>query len=439
MIMNPLPPTADPATFIERLVNGGVGLARIEGRPVFIPGVCPGEEVRASIIKVKKDYSEGKLEEVIRPSPDRVSPPCPVAGTCGGCQWQHLDYPAQIRAKEEILREDLLRIGKISEPNILPTIPSDDPFGYRTRIQLKVKVNKSSQETGFFASNSNRIIPIDFCPVTRDPLNRFLDVWNKILRTRSEPLPPVKEIHLNLASSTGEIQASYFLEDEFPEKLQKILSDMRREIPKLVSQIITTRRGKRRIRGRDYLNDRFSGFNFRISDRSFAQVHAELRDCLIQTVLVFSRPATEEKVLELYCGIGTFSLSLAGKTRSVLGIDENRIAVGDARANAKNNRIANVRYMAKPVKSAIDALVKKSETFDLVVLDPPRGGVGRIAIESIRKLSPKRIVYVSCSSSTLARDSKTLVACGFKPQRFQPIDLFPQTHHLETVVEFTLT
>ncbi|HEY5648265.1 MAG TPA: TRAM domain-containing protein, partial [Nitrospiria bacterium] len=245
--MIPPQPASDQTTLIERLVNGGAGLARIEGRPVFIPGVCPGEEVRASIRKVKKDYSEGTLEEVLRSSPDRVTPPCPVAETCGGCQWQHLDYPAQIRSKEEILREDLLRLGKITEPNILPTVQAGEPFGYRTRIQLKVDVKKTSPETGFFASNSNRIIPIDFCPVSREPLNRCLEVWNKIMSSQTGPLPPVKEININLAPSTGEIQASYFIDDESFEKLQMIISEMRREIPELVSQVITTRRGKRRI------------------------------------------------------------------------------------------------------------------------------------------------------------------------------------------------
>jgi 23S rRNA (uracil1939-C5)-methyltransferase len=422
-------------TTIEKLVDGGAGLGRWEGRAVFVPGACPGETVRIRIASVKKGYAEARLQTVLKPSPDRTPPPCPVFGKCGGCQWQQLAYPAQIEAKGGILREDLRRIGKITDPNILPPRPAPGPFEYRTRIQLKTDMKTKEPRIGFFAGTSHRIVPIEACPIAGPQLNQALGALHQILRDPATRPSSLTDLHLNLARATGELQLRYFSEDEPRDRMEKLFTSVEAAVPNVVSQVYYSRTGHRWIRGRDYLIDRYQEIPFRIGDRSFAQVHWEQIPALIDTVRIFAALSGNESVLELYCGIGTFGIFLAREAASLAGFDENEIAVQDANYNARQQGLTNCTFTAEPVERALSDLADENKTFDCVVLDPPREGVDRKTMESLIRLNPSRIVYVSCNPATLARDLKILIDGGFRPGRIQPIDLFPQTFHLETVAE----
>jgi 23S rRNA (uracil1939-C5)-methyltransferase len=420
---------------IEKLVDGGAGLGRWEGRAVFVPDACPGETVRVRIASVKKGYAEARLETVLTPSPDRIPPPCPVFGKCGGCQWQQLAYPAQVRAKVEILREDLRRIGKLPDPNILPPRPAPGLFEYRTRIQLKTDLAEKEPRIGFFAGTSHRIVPIEACPIAAPPLNRAMAALRVILFEAETRPPSLTELHLNLARATGEAQVRYFAEDEPQDRIERIFTGVEAAVPRVVSQVYYSRTGHRWVRGCDYLTDRYGEIPFRISDRSFAQGHWELIPALIDTVRTFASLTGKESVLELHCGIGTFGIFLAREAAGLRGFDENEIAVQDANYNARQRGLGNCAFTAKPVERAVRTLAEEGKTFDRVILDPPREGVDRKTMESLIRLNPSRIVYVSCDPATLSRDLKVLAEHGFRPGRIQPIDLFPQTHHLETVAE----
>jgi 23S rRNA (uracil1939-C5)-methyltransferase len=420
---------------IEKLVDGGAGLGRWEGRAVFVPAACPGETVRVRIASVKKGYAEASLQTVLKASPDRIPPPCPVFGKCGGCQWQQLAYPAQIEAKVGILREDLRRIGKLHEPNILPPRPAPGPFEYRTRIQLKTDLTTNEPRIGFFAQTSHRIIPIEACPIAGAQLNQALAALHLILGDPATRPSSLTDLHLHLARATGELQLRYFAEDEPRDRMERLFTSVEAAVPNVISQVYYSRTGHRWIRGRDYLIDRYQDIPFRIGDRSFAQVHWEQIPDLIETVRTFAALTGKESVLELHCGIGTFGIFMAREAAGLLGFDENEIAVQDANYNARQRGLTNCSFTAKPVERAVSDLADEKKTFGCVVLDPPREGVDRRTMEALIRLHPARIVYVSCNPATLARDLKILIDAGFHPGRIQPIDLFPQTFHLETVAE----
>ncbi len=420
---------------IEKLVDGGVGLGRWEGRVVFVPGVCPSEEASARITSVKKGYAEGELQTVLNPSPDRVAPSCTVFGKCGGCQWQMLAYPAQVRAKVEILREDLRRIGKLANPNLLDPIAAAGPLEYRTRIQLKADLSKDKPAIGYYAVQSHRLVPIESCPIAGSPLNRALTAFDSIFSDPDNRLPSLTDLHLNFARATGELQARYFTEDEPQDRVERLFTKLEEALPNIISQVYYSRTGHRWVRGRDYLFDRYQDIPFRISDRSFAQVNWEQNSVLIDTVRTFASLSGKESVLELYCGIGNFGLFLGQKASTLIGFDENKVAVEDANYNARQQGLTNSLFTAKPVDQAVRDMVSEKKTFDCVVLDPPREGVDRKTMELLIRLKPSKIVYVSCDPATLSRDLKILTDGGYRPARIQPIDLFPQTYHLETVAE----
>jgi 23S rRNA (uracil1939-C5)-methyltransferase len=432
---------AIPVT-IEKLVDGGAGLARVNGRVVFVPGVCSGEQVRVRVMAAKSGYVEAALEQVMALSADRVAPPCPVAGRCGGCQWQHLTYPAQLRAKIEILREDLQRLGKLADPPILPPIGAPHPYGYRTRIQLKLDCTGHDPVIGFYAAQSRRIVPVPWevsCLIAAPPLNRAIDALRTILTDQKTVMPSLNEAHLHLAQGTGELQVRYVAEGEPKRRVEAFLAAAEKQVPGLVSQVYYDRSGHRRVWGRDWITDTAHAASgdrsFRISDRSFAQVNWEQNAVLIETVTAFASLTGRESVLELYCGIGNFGLFLASAAKHLQGYDENKTAIADARENASAQGIANSRFTARPVEEAVVALAKGSERWNLIVADPPRDGMGRRVIDAVLILNPRRMIYISCVPATLAHDLKQLSAGGYKVERIQPVDLFPQTPYLETVTE----
>jgi 23S rRNA (uracil-5-)-methyltransferase RumA len=430
---------------IDKLIDGGTGLARIDGQVVFIPGVCPGEKVQARVTAVKSGYAEAALEQVLEPSADRIKPPCPVAGRCGGCQWQHLDYPAQLHAKIDILREDLQRLGQLAEPPLLPPIAAPHPYDYRTRIQLKLDCTGHDPAIGFYAMQSRRLVPVPWeagCLVAAPPLNQAIASLRAILADPKTSMASLNEAHMHLAQGTGELQLRYVAEGEPKRRVEAFLTAAEQQVPGLVSQIYNDRSGHRRVWGRDWIVDRVHASSgdrpFRISDRSFAQVNWEQNSALIDTVTAFASLTGRESVLELYCGIGNLGLFLASAAKSLQGYDENKTAIADARENAATQGITNSRFTARPVEEAVEALAKGSQRWNLIVADPPRDGMGRRVIDAVLTLKPQKMLYISCVPATLAHDLKRLSAGGYRVARIQPIDLFPQTPYLETVTELVL-
>ena len=412
---------------IESVAFKGYGLARIHGKVVFVPYTAAGDKVWIEIVEEKKTYSLGRLDRIVNPSPWRVNPPCPYFGTCGGCQWQHIDYRLHGELKKAILIETLERIGRIRDLPPPDVMLSPKPYDYRVRIQLKVR----GRRLGYFRERSHEIVDIDHCPIS-DPL------VNQMIRPlRSEMLASSKVEGIEVNVSPEWKKAVLILHPLLWNRdSEDFVRDFFQNHPILKGIAVVERKGLKRF-GDPTLHftvslHRSEGertFGFRASALSFFQVNPEQNRRLIETVLEFSEVRKNETLLDLYAGIGNFTLPLAAEASTVIGVEENRTAMEDARFNAEKNGIRNCDFVHGRVEEVLKNL---SEKPDHVVLDPPRTGCKTI-LDRVVELKPKRIVYVSCEPTTFARDIHLLAESGYSLQRLALIDMFPQTYHMEVI------
>jgi 23S rRNA (uracil1939-C5)-methyltransferase len=410
---------------IESMAFKGYGVSRMDGKVVFIPYSAIGDEGWVEIVEEKKTYSTGKLVEILVPSVSRVEPPCPYFGTCGGCQWQHIDYAQQAELKKEILKDILMRLGKLEEIPSITTLSSPDPYNYRIRVQLKVK----GEKLGYYQERSHQLIDIERCPIAHPLVNEIIP----LLRKERFLLSPTEEIDINVSPEEGkgvlifrvlktsqgwETPARRFL------KSHPILKGIT-----TLSESQTASFGKPDLSFTIPLD-----LTLRTSPRSFFQVNLKQNEKLIREVLEFSRGQKHERALDLYSGVGNFALPLATVIQKVWGIEESAVAVKDARFNAQFNGIENGEFIRGKVKDVLNRW--KRERPDLILLDPPRAGC-REAVDQVAGLKPKRIVYVSCEPTLLARDLRLFSNRGYFLRELALIDMFPQTYHMEVVALLT--
>lgn len=343
---------------IHALVAGGRGLGKADGVPVFVPGSAPGDVVRVRVTRRHKSYCEAEIEEMIEPSPARVTPRCPVFDSCGGCQWQHLSYAAQIEWKQTILAEQLRRLGGIAEPNVLPTIEAKSPWNYRSRIQLQID---KSGRAGFYRRGSHDVIEFDECAIAAPAINERLAAAKEHLRKQG------KGRHLRVDGGKG-----------------------------------------------------------------FSQVNPEQNEQLQQLVKEGVHAHGGGRVLELYCGNGNLTFPIAEVAETVIGVDDYAGAIRHAKSAAKRGAITNVEFHATSALRMLDEMLQDELECDGVILDPPRRGAAE-AIAALIELAPRWIGYISCDPATLARDLKSLLAAGYNHESSQPIDMFPQTFHIESL------
>ena len=418
---------------IERLVHGGKGLGRIEGQVVFVPAAIPGEVVEVRLGPQKRGYREAFPEKVILPSPMRTIPQCRHFGLCGGCQWQHISYAGQVRFKEEIFRETLARIARV-ECSVLPVLPCPVPIGYRNRVRFQAK----NGTIGFFSKGSHEVIGIKSCLLAHPLINRIREELAGIL----PPSIQKRLVGLEIAVSEEEGKGivTLFVDGQFVNGIG--LQDASN-----VSYIkgIYIQRSIRSFVETGAPSEgalRFScklpnGGNIRylLGPGVFSQVNPRQNEVLIATVMKWSEATRDESVLDLYCGMGNITLPLAREVREITGIERNALSIKAAVLNAEENGIENVTLLEEDVESGLDRLVRAGRRFDLVLMDPPRSGCTGI-IEKISALEPARIIYISCDPATLARDMAGLNRAGFTPVKSQPVDMFPQTFHIESVTLF---
>ena len=398
-----MPETPELVT-IEKLVYGGAGLARTPEKVTMVPFVLPGEEVSVAPGKVHAGYREAALTEVLKPSPDRVAPPCPHYGACGGCHYQHMSYEAQIAAKQAILREQLQRIGKITVPGDIGAV-SAEPYGYRNRIQLHLERARA----GYRAAGSHKLVPIKECPVASPRLNQAIAAIRERIHHPHFPkfiqeielFSNEQETQLNLIRSEAGVSKHFF-------------DWMSEVIPGASQPSLDYRAGK----------DRFA-----VSYQSFFQVNRFLISDLVHLALA---GAEGRLALDLYAGVGLFSVPLARIMPSVTAVEVVRGAARDLQENAKGLPIEVVQM---PVENY---LAKLKQTPDFVLADPPRAGLGKPAVAELVRLKPRRITLVSCDPATLARDLAGLMAAGYSIEDVTLIDLFPQTFHIESVTRLVL-
>lgn len=420
--------------FIEKLVHGGLGLLRPDppNRKVsLVPFTIPGERVRARATRSHRKFDEAVLEQVDSPSPSRIAPQCAVFGKCGGCQFQHLTYAEQLTQKRLIIEDTLHRVGRINL-SIEDPIASRRPFGYRRRIRLRVRARKSGVSIGFYEARSHVLVDIESCPIG-DPIFRpAIEAIRGVLKRNSAGLAPVYEIEM-AAATTGQMLIRYHATVMKSEDVDFLLSEMSRILPNCVGQIVSFPTGDRRIVGQPYLMDRTRDLMFRISDQSFSQPNWEQAEEMMGWVSDRIELGEGRQALDLYCGIGIFSLALCQKGWSVQAVDENSAAILDARESARLNDISAARFGAATVLDFLRAVPAGS--VELILLDPPREGAGRPVIDQVTRINPRRILYVSCDPATLARDLRTLLDVGYELGKIRAFDAFPQTFHIEAIAD----
>ena len=421
---------------IEKLIYGGDGLAHTEGNTVFVPYVLPGEEVRATTKSKKKKLVWAELLEVTSPAKEREKAKCAHFQKCGGCHYQHIPAAQQLRLKKDILRETLSRLGGITWDGAIVE-HSAEPYGYRNRAQWAVR-SGMPRALGYFLPESSVIVPIDECPVLSPRLAHTFAQLQEMARAGRLP-EGIQEIEA-FADSADEKIALNVAFEKFPKPAAELASTFREALPQIESLLLLDQKKNRfELTGPGYLTHETGGYKFRVSHLSFFQVNRFLIEDLLKTVTANAHGAL---ALDLYSGVGFFTLPLAKTFQKVVSVDANLAATRDLYANAE---IAGVTIVSHN-EHAEEFLKKTEEKPEFVVLDPPRAGLGAEAAEKLAELGAKEIVYLSCDPSTLARDLAVLTGSSRKPKEITGpsiryeitemhlFDLFPQTFHIETLV-----
>ncbi len=427
-----------PVASIERLAFGGNGVCRIDGKVCFVPYSCPGDHASIRITTEKKSYSLGSLAELREPSPFRVIPECPLFGQCGGCHWQHISYEVQCEQKRNILAECLRKGARIAADCVEETVAAPHRYGYRSRVQFKVGVSSGRLLIGFFRHASHGVVDAPTgCPVALPVVNELL------ARCRCElPGCPGFETFTQLTIDAGENGVVLVIHDrgELSAGKRRYLADPARDFGPCSGLLLAAEdgSGSKKIRGDGevcYSLAAASGgasLSLAYPSGGFAQVNRLQNSAMVSLVTRLAACHPTETLLDLYCGNGNFSLPLASEVAKVTGIESNAEACRAATANAEINKVANVEFICDDAATGVSRLLRLGRTFDVVLLDPPRAGAGEV-LSGIVTLQPERIIYVSCDPSTLARDCERLMVGGYRVVSSVPLDMFPQTYHIESI------
>ena len=417
----------DPAALllsITSLSHGPDGVARHGARVVFVPGVAPGDRVRVRLVEERGSFARAEVVHRCAPGPAYREPPCPWVSACGGCPWQHVAYPAQLEAKARNVRDALGRIARVAATRELRIIGAPHEWGYRHRIRLHVG---NSRELGYMESRSHRIVEIGACAVADPLLSALLAPLRRLLPALTMRLRSIELMTNGRGGTVVTAVADGPYRETDTRTIVRFLDDVAS-----VSGVHLAGRGWTRSFGDPTITVTPDGTTPSIRQRpgTFTQVNTDANHLLVRAVVALAAPAAH--VLDLFCGAGNLSLPLAHAGAHVLGVDRNREAIADAAASAAAAGLTRVRFEA----SAAEHFLRQQGLAgaELVVLDPPRSGAAAVATQ-LARLRPPRILYVSCDPATLARDVGTLAAADYAVDRVQPIDLFPHTEHVETVLE----
>ncbi len=406
---------------LDAIAHGGEAIGRLGGRVIFVPYAIPGERVRVEIIEEKERWARARLLEILRPSPDRVAPPCPYFGpgvdACGGCQWQHIAYERQAELKGEIVADQLRRLGHMADPPVADVIAlADDEgvlaYGYRNYVQF---VRSAGGQLGFRQGASQQITPIERCLLLHDRLDELhaaMDLdW-----------PELTGVSLRAGINTG--QALILMEtaaDDLPE--------LELDLPAACA--VLTRRGVQPLIGEPWIEEMVAERRYHISAESSFPINTVGAEALVEVVRRYTEVQPGDVVLDAYCGVGLFALALAHSAGEVIGIEPSSSACEDFAYNAGG--LPHISLHEGAVDEVLPALQAQGQRVDIAVMNPPRTGAGEAVVRTLAELGPRRIVYVSCDPATLARDMVHLTAAGYRLVEVQPVDMFPQTVQVETV------
>ena len=409
--------------FIDGISHAGEGVARIDGKATFIPFAIPGETVEVDITVDKKKFRRAVLTEIIDSSPARITPDCPHYYECGGCAYQHMSYDKQLALKQTVVYETINRIGKIELP-VNPILGMENPWRYRNKVEWHVDRINGQLKMGYYQNDSHRIIEINTCKLISIEMEN-LSLYIKA-RLEEMRLPDHCELVIRQSSLNHKLMLIFRGEGTEDVNIDGLL-----DYPELESIYCIDNEYYTLLYGEPYLEEEINGIHYDISALSFFQVNSLQTRKLYELVKEYAHIERGYRVLDAYCGIGSIAMSLAQSARKVTGVESYPPAIQDAVHNALKNNIKNCDFLTGSCEILIPQLIDK---FEMVVLDPPRSGCSEDLIQSIVNLNPYRIVYVSCNPATLARDLALFEQGGYETKEIQPVDMFPQTSHVETVV-----
>ena len=442
---------------IERLSSDGSGVAHsADGEAVFVPGTAPGDEARVRIVKDCGRYAFGILDELLTPSPDRIPADCPVAGPCGGCSLRHLDYAAELRAKQESVLDAFRRIGGLEVP-VLDILPSPEVDRYRNKVQFPVGVDKNGAPCiGFYAGRTHRIVPCPDCKLQPGVLN---EIGNALCAFFSQQgIRPydeqsgkglVRHIFLRRGAHSGQIMVCLVCTRAKLPHAEQLCTALREQFP-AISTILLNVNAKNTnvilggenhiLYGPGYIEDTLCGVPVRLGPLSFYQVNTLAAERLYGVAAQYAQLTPDDALLDLYCGMGTIGLSMADQCRELIGVEIVPEAIESAKANAARMGeavAAKSRFFCADAGQAATQLAAEGLHPDIVMLDPPRKGCDEATLSAVVRMAPRRVVYVSCNPATAARDAAWLEKNGYHAEKVQPVDLFPRTKHVEAVLLLT--
>ena len=440
---------------IHGLGSSGEGVGKIDELAVFVEGALPGEEVLAEVETRKKNYAVARLVEVVKPSPERAEPFCPLYKNCGGCQLQHLSYPAQLKWKRQQVVDAVERIGKLDGVKIFDTLGMENPLRYRNKMQFPVGtkdwgLGTRELQIGCYARGSHKIIDAQSCPIQNAGNDKILAAVRRVAK-KFHLQPYDEDTHrgflrhvMGRVGCNGELMIVLVTATKnFPNE-KNFVRALRNELPEVTSiqQNVQTYhnnvilgRDTKILFGKPTIHDKIGGLRFNISARSFFQVNTAQAEVLYKTALDFAELEGGEIVIDAYCGTGTFSLLFARQAHRVYGTEIVSSAIADAKKNARENNIRNVEFFVGDAVNVMPQLAKSIHFPDVIVTDPPRAGCDKKVLETFAAMRTDKIIYVSCNPATLARDLKILHELGYRTKKIQPVDMFPFTSHVECVAQ----
>lgn len=428
----------------------GRGVGKYDGAVVFVPCAAVGDELKAKVLKVKKNYAFAKIEKILVPASKRITPDCIAYPKCGGCVFRHISYKEELRIKEKYVKDCINRITGLKNINIKEIIGSKKTDAYRNKIQIPIRKEKNGEiKTGFYRAYSHDIVKTDKCKLHSELFEKIIQeikIW--MAEYNIEPYDEndcsgiIRHIYLRQAEKTGEILVCLVINSEDLKFGDKFVSRLTNKYKSIIGIILNINKSdtnvilgdvEKTIYGRNYINDTMCGVKLNISAKAFYQINHQQTEILYETIRNVLKLTGNEKILELYCGIGSIGLFLAKFVSHVVGVEIVEAAVENAKLNCKINGLKNVKFICgdseKKFSEALDILKK----IDVIIIDPPRKGCQKELIYKIFDAKPDKVVYVSCNPATLARDLKEFIEHGFIIETINPIDMFPRSGHVETV------
>ena len=435
---------------IHDITNEGYGIGKVNDMAVFVPLSANGDKILARILKVKKNYAYGKIEKIIEKSPDRIEIDCEHYAKCGGCVFRHISYESELKLKQKIVSDCIRRIGGFNDIQINDIVKADNPNYYRNKVQIPVREVKNNIIAGFFSIHSHRIVPINICklqpPIFQEIINTIKE-WMREYRisaydeTKNQGI--IRHIYLRSTEDQKEILTCIVINGKNLPNKQVLVNKLMKKFSQIKSIVINLNFDKTNVilgekfevlTGNGYITDTFSNYKFRISSGSFYQVNKKQAEKLYKIAADMAELKPNDILIDLYCGVGTIGIFMSKYVSKVVGIEISKSSIIDAKNNAKANNIDNIQFINSDAENIKKYLIEKQINPDIIIIDPPRKGCSQNTIKNICELSPNKIIYISCNPATLARDLKSFEIYKYSLKNLTPVDMFPKTGHVETVV-----